>query len=47
MNRSQQSKQMLKCGGKAKPKKMASGGQTGKCRGGGAATRGLKFGKNG
>ena len=34
-----------KCGGKTKG--YAKGGRTGTCRGGGAATRGMKYGKDG
>lgn len=44
MNRSEQSKQMMKCGGKTK--KMAKGGKTSTkqhCRGGGAAVKGTRF----
>ena len=51
MNRNNMAKQIkyapggktkMKCGGKVK--RMAKGGQ---CRGGGAATRGMKYGRNG
>lgn len=51
MNRTNQTKQMMKCGGKAK--KMKCGGKAkhmksgGVCRGMGAAKRGGKYGKSG
>lgn len=48
MNRSNQTKQMMKCGGKVKhAKKMKSGGKVPCCRGMGAASRGGRFSKNG
>lgn len=47
MNRSNQKKQMMKCGGKTKAKKMAKGGQVQHCRGGGAAKKGTRFCKDG
>jgi hypothetical protein len=47
MNRSNQRKQMMKCGGKTKAKKMAKGGKAQTCRGGGEATGGKRFNRDG